>query len=115
MEIILVDVNVKPERLDAFLALIKYDAEHSEGGRAGCLRFDVLQDTEDPHTFFYYEVYTDEAARMAHRETPHFKRNTPRSRPICSPGRRTATSSRTTCRPMPPGASAYSRSFALSS
>jgi autoinducer 2-degrading protein len=73
MEIILVEVDVKPERLNDFLELIKYDAEHSEGDEPGCLRFDVLQDTEDPHKFFYYEVYRDEAARMAHRETPHFK------------------------------------------
>jgi autoinducer 2-degrading protein len=74
MEIILVEVNVKPERRDEFLSLIQYDAEHSEGDEPGCLRFDVLQDTEDSNKFFYYEVYRDEAARMAHRETPHFKK-----------------------------------------
>ena len=73
MEILLVEVNVKPERLTDFLELIKYDAEHSENDEPGCLRFDVLQDSEDQHKFFYYEVYKDEAARMAHRETPHFK------------------------------------------
>lgn len=74
MDILLVEVNVKPERLNDFLDLIKYDAEHSENDEPGCLRFDVLQDTEDPHKFFYYEVYKDEAARQAHRETPHFKK-----------------------------------------
>ncbi len=74
MDIILVEVNVKPERLNDFLELIKYDAEHSENDEPGCLRFDVLQDTEDQHKFFYYEVYKDEAARMAHRETPHYKK-----------------------------------------
>jgi (4S)-4-hydroxy-5-phosphonooxypentane-2,3-dione isomerase len=74
MEIILVEVNVKPERLAAFKELIAYDQQHSEGDEPGCLRFDVLQDTENEHIFFYYEVYKDEAARMAHRETPHFKK-----------------------------------------
>ena len=74
MDILLVEVSVKPERLNDFLDLIKYDAEHSENDEAGCLRFDVLQDTEDQHKFYYYEVYKDEAARMAHRETPHFKK-----------------------------------------
>jgi autoinducer 2-degrading protein len=73
MEIILVEVKVKAERVDEFKKLIAYDQEHSEGDEPGCLRFDVLQDTEDELTFFYYEVYKDEAARMAHRETPHFK------------------------------------------
>jgi autoinducer 2-degrading protein len=74
VEIILVEVDVKPERLNDFLDLIKYDAEHSEGDEPGCLRFDVLRDTEDPHKFFYYEVYKDAAGRAAHRETPHFKK-----------------------------------------
>jgi autoinducer 2-degrading protein len=74
VEIILVEVNVKPERLNDFLELIKFDAEHSEGDEPGCLRFDVLRDTEDPNKFFYYEVYKDADARAAHRETPHFRR-----------------------------------------
>jgi autoinducer 2-degrading protein len=73
MDILLVEVSVKPERLAGFLELIKYDAEHSENDEPGCLRFDVLRDSEDPTKFFYYEVYKDEPARMAHRETPHFK------------------------------------------
>lgn len=73
MDVILVEVTVKPEKMQEFLELIKYDAEHSEKDEPGCLRFDVLQDTEDPNKFFYYEVYRDEAARMAHRETPHYK------------------------------------------
>jgi len=74
MEIILVEVDVKPDQVAAFKELIAYDQAHSEGDEPGCLRFDVLQDTEDPNKFFYYEVYKDEAARMAHRETPHFKK-----------------------------------------
>lgn len=73
MDVILVEVNVNPDKLDQFLDLIKYDAEHSENDEPGCLRFDVLRDSEDPHKFFYYEVYKDEPARLAHRETPHYK------------------------------------------
>ena len=72
MDILLVEVSIKPARLNDFLDLIKYDAEHSENDEPGCLRFDVLRDTEDPNKFYYYEVYKDEAARMAHRETPHY-------------------------------------------
>ena len=72
MDILLVEVSVKPERLADFLDLIKYDAEHSENDEPGCVRFDVLRDNDNPTRFFYYEVYKDEAARLAHRETPHF-------------------------------------------
>ena len=40
----------------------------------GCLRFDVLQTkTRFSHRFYYYEVYKDDAALEAHRQTPHFK------------------------------------------
>jgi (4S)-4-hydroxy-5-phosphonooxypentane-2,3-dione isomerase len=68
----LIEVHVKPSALGEFLEIIKYDAVHSEGDEPGCLRFDVLRDNDDPHKFFFYEVYKDEAARLAHRETPQF-------------------------------------------
>ena len=73
MEILLITVHIKPEMQAKFLDVIRHDAAHSEADEPGCLRFDVLQDTEDPNQFYYYEVYRDGAARAAHRETPHFK------------------------------------------
>jgi len=72
MVVLLLQVKVKPGKRERFLEVIRHDATHSEHDEAGCLRFDVLQDSEDPDTFFYYEVYKDDAARAAHRETPHF-------------------------------------------
>jgi len=68
----LIEVRVKPEALEEFLEVITYDARHSEKDEPGCLRFDVLRDSEDPLRFFFYEVYRDEAARLAHRQMPHF-------------------------------------------
>lgn len=38
----------------------------------GCHQFDVVVSKDDDHSFIFYEVYTDEAALAAHRETPHF-------------------------------------------
>ena len=73
MVIMIVECNVKPERRDEFLEVIKHDAEHSENDEPGCLRFDVLNDLQDRNKFFFYECYKDEDARLAHRETPHFK------------------------------------------
>lgn len=68
----LIEVRVKPSALEEFLEVIAYDAERSEKDEPGCLRFDVLRDTEEPLKFFFYEVYRDEAARLAHRQMPHF-------------------------------------------
>ncbi len=73
MIILHVTIQVKPEHVDEFLEVARYDAEHSQRDEPGCLRFDVIQDRDDGGRFYFYEVYRDEAALAAHRETPHFK------------------------------------------
>ena len=67
-----VKVRVKPEGLERFLAGIETDALGSERDEPGCMRFNVLQDAEDELTYYFYEVYEDEAALAAHREAPHY-------------------------------------------
>lgn len=73
MVILHVTLQVKPEHAAQFRDVARYDAEHSEKDEPGCLRFDVIQDRDDANRFYFYEVYRDEAALAAHRETPHFK------------------------------------------
>jgi len=73
MVVLHVTIQVKPEHVAQFREVARYDAEHSEKDEAGCLRFDVIQDRDDANRFYFYEVYRDEAALAAHRETPHFK------------------------------------------
>jgi len=36
------------------------------------LRFDVLQQTDDPTKFVLVEIYRDAAAAAAHKETAHY-------------------------------------------
>ena len=38
----------------------------------GCLRFDVIQDANDPNRVWVDEVYKDEAAFQEHTRAPHF-------------------------------------------
>ena len=73
MVVLHVTIQVKPEHVTEFLEMARYDAEHSEKDETGCLRFDVIQDRDDPHQFYFYEVYKDEAALQSHRQTAHFK------------------------------------------
>ena len=68
-----VSVQVKPERHEDFLKAIEEDARGSREDEPGCLRFDVLQDGDDPHHYYFYEVYRDEAALEAHRAAPHYQ------------------------------------------
>jgi quinol monooxygenase YgiN len=67
-----VKVRIKPELRDEFLKAIEVDALGSEQDEPGCARFNVLQDMEDENVYYFYEVYKDEAAVLAHRAAPHY-------------------------------------------
>src|SRR4029079_9466461 len=67
-----VKVKVKPEARERFLKAIEVDAIGSERDEAGCMRFNVLRDRQDPNLYYFYEVYRDEAALEAHRAAPHY-------------------------------------------
>ncbi len=73
MLVLHVTLQVNPDHAADFLKVARHDAEHSVQDEPGCLRFDVSQDRDDPNRFYFYEVYRDEAALEAHRQTPHFK------------------------------------------
>ena len=68
----LVKVRMRPEARQRFLDAIEVDALGSERDEPGCARFDVLQDATEPNTYYFYEVYNDEAALEAHRQMPHY-------------------------------------------
>lgn len=82
MLILLVTLQVKPDRITEFLDLVRFDAQRSQEDEPGCLRFDVSQDRDQPDRFYFYEVYRDEAALEAHRRTPHFKLYLEKSPPL---------------------------------
>ena len=72
MQAIIVTIQIKPEHREAFMEAMLDDARGSVGDEPGCLRFDVLQDAEDPNRIHLYEVYRDQAAMEAHRGMPHY-------------------------------------------
>jgi quinol monooxygenase YgiN len=65
---------VKPDCLDAFLALAKDDASHSVADEPGCRQFDIVQMEGAPCQVLFYEVYDSPAAFDAHLRTPHLAR-----------------------------------------
>lgn len=72
MYALIVNVDVKPEFVDQFIAVALENARGTRG-EAGNLRFDVVRGIEDRNFFQLYEVYRDQAALAAHRETAHYK------------------------------------------
>ena len=71
MYVVCVHVHVQPEHRVAFLAATLDNAQATIL-EPGNLRFDVLHRTDDANRFLLYEVYRDEAAMEAHKQTPHY-------------------------------------------
>ena len=73
MLVVHVHVRVKPEHLDGFLAETQRNASASLR-EPGVRRFDVLQDEADGTHVVLNEVYLDQAAADAHKQTAHYAR-----------------------------------------
>lgn len=66
-----VHVFVKPEFIGLFIEATRRNHENSTK-EPGNIRFDILQDAQDPGKFVLYEVYQSEHAAAAHKETSHY-------------------------------------------
>jgi autoinducer 2-degrading protein len=71
MVVTCVHVSVKPERVDDFIDATRINHESSIREPEN-MRFDVLQDPDDPKRFILYEAYASGAGAAAHRQTPHY-------------------------------------------
>lgn len=83
MHIVHVLIYVMPESIDNFKALCIDNAKNSLA-ETGVVRFDVLQQTDDPTCFLLIEVYrsTEDAAK--HKETAHYSKWRALAEPLMS-------------------------------
>ena len=58
MYVIIVDFEIDPEQIDAFLPLMCENASASARDEPGCRQFDVCHDPDHPGHVFLYEVLT---------------------------------------------------------
>ncbi len=72
MYVIIAPIQIREGHREEFIEAIIDDAKGSVNDEPGCLRFDVIQDADDSHRIWLYEVYEDEAAFQAHTQAPHF-------------------------------------------
>lgn len=71
MTVTCVYVQVTPEMVQPFTEAML--ANHRESVKEpGNLRFDVLQQFDDPTRFMIYEAYVSEEAAAAHKKTAHY-------------------------------------------
>jgi (4S)-4-hydroxy-5-phosphonooxypentane-2,3-dione isomerase len=68
---LLVHLHVKPECIEQFLAETTENARNSRK-EPGIVRFDLIQEVEDPSRFALFELYRDQKGAEAHRLTAHY-------------------------------------------
>ena len=71
MLVVHVHVRVTPESIDAFRAATLENARNSIE-EPGVVRFDVLQQEDDPTRFLLQEIYRTPEAPARHKETAHY-------------------------------------------
>src|SRR5215218_887340 len=71
--VVIPEFVVKPNCIDAFLALAQDDASHSVADEPGCRQYDVVQMEGAPHHVLFYEVYDSRTAFEAHLQREHAK------------------------------------------
>ncbi|HET7839160.1 MAG TPA: putative quinol monooxygenase [Rectinemataceae bacterium] len=71
MQVTVVSIKVKPERIEAFRAatLENVAASLKEPGVA---RFELFQDRDDPTHFVLFEAYRDAEGPARHKESSHY-------------------------------------------
>lgn len=74
MIVLKVDMLVKPGTEEKCKEYIRVLHEHSRK-EPGCVQYVGHQSLEEPRRFLFYEVYKDQAALQAHRDSHHFKQN----------------------------------------
>jgi len=71
MDVAFVQIQVKPEAVDAFLEATLDNARHSQR-EPGIARFEVYQQNDDPTRFILLEAYRTAEGPAQHQATPHY-------------------------------------------
>lgn len=64
---------VQPGKADIVEAGLARMAAAVKADEPACLIYNANVSVDDPNVYCLYEVYEDEDALVAHRDTPHFK------------------------------------------
>ncbi len=71
--VVIVSCHLKPECVESFREATRINARASVE-EPGIVRFDVVEQQDDPTRFVLVEVYRSAEAPGAHKETEHYRR-----------------------------------------
>ncbi len=72
MYVVVVFLEAEPGHQEKLSDALRVHAKTSLEREPGCQRYDISVDPLEGAAFLLYQVYTDEAAHLAHRELPHY-------------------------------------------
>ena len=64
--------KILPEHIDDYIEGMKICAE-ATNKEPGCIRYESMQDVDDPTVMCLYQVFEDEAAYQAHQDAEHHR------------------------------------------
>ena len=64
--------KVFPDHIDDYIENMRICAEKTNQ-EPGCIRYEVMQDVDDPTLMFLYQVFEDDAAYQAHQDAEHHR------------------------------------------
>ena len=73
MMIRIAEIEIAPEHLDEYIAILKKESEASVRLEAGVISIYPMYQKEKPNEIRILEIYKDKAAYESHLQTPHFK------------------------------------------
>ena len=73
MYIVVVHSHIQDEHIERFREITIQNAEASRR-EEGCVRFDVIQQADDPSRFTFIEMFKSKEDGAKHLETSHFKK-----------------------------------------
>ena len=73
MYVVCVEFDLNEGGGEEFMPLVNQQADNSVSLEVGCLRFDVMTNSEKPDFVFLYEIYASPDAFKIHLESDHFK------------------------------------------
>jgi (4S)-4-hydroxy-5-phosphonooxypentane-2,3-dione isomerase len=72
MYVVQVYIHIKLSQIDSFIKVSTVNADMSRRSEPGVIRFDIIQQADDPTRFVFIEVYRSQDAAARHKETAHY-------------------------------------------
>ena len=67
-------LEIDPARLDGFIAAVTEEIDEALRVEPGVLAIYAVAEKDDPTRLQFFEIYANDAAYAAHRESPHFRK-----------------------------------------